>query len=131
MSTRPDRDRDRDPAPERPAPARGPVPVRDLMKAMAPDPEPDTEVASRGDGLGLESGFENEDGAWIVRSTGAGAYGTGRTGAARLVAVHFFREAAPETPVREALVPAGVFPHLGPGELRALFDRATPIDLDR
>lgn len=112
---------------------RGPVPVRDLMKSMTPGaaPDPVAETGSRADGLGIESSFENEDGSWIARSTGAGSYGTGRTGTAKLVAVHFFRQDAPETPVREALVPAGAFGHLRPEELRALFERATPIDLDR
>ncbi|NIP77858.1 MAG: hypothetical protein GWM90_01100 [Gemmatimonadetes bacterium] len=42
--------------------------------------------------------------------------------------MHFYREAEPDVPVREALVPAGAFPHLGPEELRVLFERATPIE---
>lgn len=123
------------PDPERkttdPQPARGPVPVRDVMKPASAAPEssaPAEDDASRDE---PERGFEMEDGAWIVRAAGAGAYGTGRAGRAMLVAVHFFREDDPGTPVREALVPAGVFPQLRSEELRALFVRATPIDLER
>ena len=80
---------------------------------------------------GEERTFEREGETWCARPSGAGAYGTGARGQARLVAVHFFRGEEPDTPVREALVAAGAFPHLRPEELRALCDRATPIDLDR
>lgn len=124
----------REPPPERvkstPGPA-GPVPVRDLMKRMTPEPEaaPGAEADPRWDRM--ERTFQAGDETWVVRSAGAGAYGTGRLGTARLVAVHFFRESAPDAPVREALLPAGVFPDLGATELRELFDRATPIDLER
>ena len=101
----------------------GPVPVRDLMKRTAPGPEGEAEAPWEGP----DRRFETEDGAWVVRAAGTGAYGTGRTGRARLVAVQFFRESDPDTPVREVLVPAGRFPHLRPEELRELFDRATPM----
>ena len=111
--------------------AAGPVPIRDLMKQMKPEhePAPEAEADPRWDGL--EASFEREGVEWLVRTAGAGAYGTGRLGTARLVAVHFFRESDPGTPVREALVGAGVFPLLSAGELRTLFDRATPIEADR
>ncbi|MFP4623300.1 MAG: hypothetical protein ACOC3J_03100 [Gemmatimonadota bacterium] len=103
----------------------GPVPVRDLMKKSA-EPEAEREPRWRG----AERLFEREGALWEVRTVGAGAYGTGHEGTARLVAVHFFREGRPE-PIREALVPAGIFPHLGDEELGELFDRATPIESER
>lgn len=102
----------------------GPVPVRDLMRPAGPAPEAEEAPRWEGD----ERVFEMGDATWTVRTAGAGAYGTGEHGTARLLAVHFFREDAPERPVREALVPAGVFPNLRDEELRSLFDRATPID---
>lgn len=105
----------------------GPVPVRDLMKQMVSRPEAEGEPRWEG----TEHVFEGPDETWTARTAGAGAYGTGVRGRARLVAVHFFRESDPDTPVREALVPAGVFPHLRPDELRTLLERATPIELDR
>lgn len=105
----------------------GPVPVRDLMKQMVSRPEVEGEPRWEG----TEHTFERDGESWLVRAAGAGAYGTGARGRARLTAVHFYREQDPETPVREALVPAGVFPHLRPEELRTLYDRATPIELDR
>ena len=108
--------------------AGGPVPVRDLMKRVQPEPEAPTEEPRRET---PEFTFETEEGGWLVRRAGAGAYGTGRMGGARLVAVHFYRETEPENPVREALVPAGRFPHMGEEELEELFEKATPIDTDR
>lgn len=105
----------------------GPVPVRDLMKQMVSRPEAEGEPRWEGP----EHTFEMEDETWAARAAGAGAYGTGTSGRARLVAVHFYREDAPDTPVREALVAAGVFEHLRPEELRRLYDQATPIELDR
>lgn len=102
-----------------------PVPVRDLMK-----PPPVTEVGRESRWQGEEREFEMDEERWRVRTAGAGSYGTGRKGIARLIAVHFFREDAPETPVREALVPAGEFPNLRDPELRTLFQRATPIVVD-
>lgn len=105
----------------------GPVPVRDLMKKMVSQPEAEGEPRWEG----TEHTFERDGAEWTVRAAGAGAYGTGPRGRARLVAVHFFHEDAPETPVREALVAAGRFPHLRPEELQVLFERATPIELDR
>ena len=107
-----------------PQPVRGPVPVRDLMKPAAPDVEGEGEPR-------WESGareFEVQDESWTVRTAGAGTYGTGVHGTARLLAVHFFRADAPETPVREALVPAGLFKGMRDAELRALFEGATPIE---
>ncbi len=104
-----------------------PVPVRDLMKKMVSQPEAEGEPRWEG----TELTFERDGETWTVRTAGAGAYGTGSRGRARLVAVHFFHEDAPETPVREALVAAGRFPHLRPEELELLFDGATPIELDR
>ena len=135
MTPSPGDDGPEEPPPERvrstPGPPAGPVPVRDLMKARTPEHEPPPEAEQDPRWDGMERGFERDDVAWVVRSAGAGAYGTGRLGRARLVAVHFFRKDAPDTPVREALVPAGQFPHMGAAELGELFDRATPIPTDR
>ncbi len=105
----------------------GPVPVRDLMKQMVSQPEAEGEPRWEGE----EHTFEVDGETWAARAAGAGAYGTGDRGQARLMAVHFYREAEPETPVREALVASGTFPHLRPEELRTLFERATPIETDR
>lgn len=143
--TTPENDGPREPPPERvrstpgpaepeladPAPsAPGPVPVRDLMRPSPPESEPrEGEAGPRP--VVIEREFEREDGLWIARNAGAGAYGTGRLGTARLVAVHFYHEDDPEVPVREALVAAGRFPQLGAEELSELFERATPIELDR
>lgn len=116
----------------REVPETGPVPVRDLMRTLSPRAEPDPEPEEREAGPdALERGFTREGEAWVVRPAGEGLYGTGRTGTARLVAIHFFRERDPDTPVREALVAAGAFPALRPEELEALFERATPIEADR
>ena len=104
---------------------KGPVPVRHLMRQLAGEPEAEREPEPERDGP--ERGFRIDDEEWVVRPAGEGLYGTGRTGTARLLAIHFYRSADPETPVREALVPAGVFPDLRPEELRELFERATPI----
>lgn len=107
-------------------PGSGPVPVRDLMKTMSPEPEAVGDPGWERE----ERTFEMEDASWTVRAAGAGCYGTGELGAARLLAVHFFAGDAPDRPVREALVPAGSFPHLADEELRTLFQRATPIELE-
>lgn len=104
----------------------GPVPVRDLMRTLSPEPEAEGEPGWERD----ERTFELEGATWTVRAAGAGCYGTGEPGAARLLAVHFFAGDAPDRPVREALIPAGVFPHLREEELRTLFGRATPIELE-
>lgn len=113
-----------EPESEEREPGSGPLSVRDLMRRSAPAPQAEGEPRWEGD----ERVFEMEGAAWAVRATGAGSYGTGGLGAARLLAVHFFREEEPDVPVREALIPAGVFPGLADEELRALFERATPID---
>lgn len=102
----------------------GPVPVRDLLRQMHPEPEPVEEPRLDEP----EHVFETEEGAWLARAAGAGVYGTSPVGAARLLAIHFFRESDPDTPLREALVPAGRFPHLHDEELRTLLESATPIE---
>lgn len=104
----------------------GPVPVRDLMKA------PGTEVSAEGEPRweGDEQRFELDGEEWVARTAGAGSYGTGGHGAARLLAIHFFRVSAPDRPEREALVSAARFPDLWADELRTLFQRATPIELE-
>ena len=135
--SRAENDGPREPPPERvrstPGPASpGPVPVRDLMTPPAPE-----SGTAGGEGgapprrAAIEREFEREDGLWIAREAGAGAYGTGRLGTARLVAVHFCHGDDPGVPVREALLAAGRFPELAAQELSELFDRATPIELER
>jgi hypothetical protein len=104
----------------------GPVPVRDLMQV--PTPEPEAEGDPRWEGG--ESAFELDGEDWLALTAGAGSYGTGDHGAARLLAIHFYRASAPDRPVREALLPAGLFADLWPDQLRALFRSATPIELD-
>lgn len=104
----------------------GPVPVRDLMKRTPPETAAGGEPEWRGD----EREFDLDGARWVARTAGAGSYGTGRRGTARLLAVHFFRDDEPETPVREALLPAAEFPNLRDPELRTLFQRATPIVVD-
>lgn len=105
--------------------ASGPVPVRDLMQRQ-PEPEADGEPRWEGE----ERSFEMDGAEWRVRPAGAGALGTGTRGIARVLAVHFFGGNEPGKPVREALIPAGTFPNLREPELRALFQRATPIVVD-
>lgn len=107
-------------------PGSGPVPVRDLMRTLTPEPEAEGEPGWERD----ERTFELDGTNWMARAAGAGCYGTGGLGTARLLAVHFYAEAAPARPVREALLPAGRFPHLRDEELRALFESATPIELE-
>jgi hypothetical protein len=130
----------------RPSPESGPVPVRDLLKqtgagASAPAEAEAPALAARdrledtgaapAEGQVGERAFEVADETWLARPAGVGLYGTGRLGSARLVAVHFFRVSEPERPVREALVPASDFRRLEPAELRVVFERATPIELER
>lgn len=103
----------------------GPVPVRDLLKQTKPEP---AAPAAEPERPALEFTFETEEGGWLVRVAGDGSYGTGRVGAARLLAVHFYHQDDPGTPLREALLPAGRFPHMREEELREVFDRATPIE---
>ena len=106
----------------------GPVPVRDLMRRMAGGRAEPTTPAREPAWKGVEEAFDADGEQWIARAAGTGAYGTGRLGQARLVAVHFFRESDPRTPLREALVPTARFPHLRPEELRELLAEATPIE---
>ncbi len=74
-----------------------------------------------------EARFEVEGTTWLARPAGAGCYGTGKLGTARLVAVHFFRADATDEPVREALIPAGLLGVLREEEWTELWARATPI----
>ncbi len=64
---------------------------------------------------------------WVAWVSGAGAYGTGVHSLGNVEAVHFARAAAPELPVREALVPAGILEGLYDEELIAVLRSATPI----
>ena len=113
--------------PDPPPAAGGPVPVRDLMRGRSPAAEEAVEPAWETE----DREFEADGADWIARVAGRGAYGTGQRGAALLVAVHFYRADEPETPLREALLPAAAFPLLRPEELTDLLDRATPIELER
>ena len=107
--------------------ASGPVPVRDLMNPATSELEAEGEPRWEED----ERAFDLDGEEWLVRPSGAGSYGTGRLGAARLLALHFYRADAPDRPVREALVPQAQFLTLRDVELGALFRKATPIDLER
>jgi hypothetical protein len=129
----------------------GPVPVRDLLKqlgqdsqadgeAVAPEevptrieeaPTEDREAEAPDDRSGSATGtvFGLDGHEWVARVAGMGCYGTGRRGMALLQAVHFYRADEPDRPVREALLPAAQLQHLGPEELRAVFGRATPIEV--
>lgn len=106
----------------------GPVPVRDLMNASRRAPAPEAQGTPGWDGDART--FENDGIEWTVRPAGAGAYGTGDSGAARILAVHFYR-AGEEEPERETLLPAARFPHLRDEELVRLLEGATPIEVDR
>jgi hypothetical protein len=124
----------------------GPVPVRDLLKqtgegpgrsgetlpdAAADEREPDAVVAPEPQAEVAERAFQMGEETWLARPAGEGLYGTGRLGSARLAAVHFFRASEPERPVREALVSVSDFRRLAETELSALYERATPIELER
>jgi hypothetical protein len=123
----------------------GPVPVRDLLKQLsgeAADARRSEPEAGPGSTDGEEVGqgaapaasaleFEMGDESWVLRPAGVGAYGTGQRGAARLLAVHFYRAAEPDIPVREALMAAGAFGALRAEDAADLFGRATPIELNR
>jgi hypothetical protein len=124
----------------------GPVPVRDLLKqtgegpggsgatppdAAADDREPDAAGLPEPEAESGPRAFRMGDETWLARPAGEGLYGTGRLGSARLAAVHFFRASEPERPVREALVSASAFRRLEGTELRALYEHATPIEVER
>lgn len=119
-------EREGSPESKAPPPA-GPVPVRDVMR-QGPGAPAGEEVEPAWESEDRE--FEANGEEWVARVAGRGAYGTGRRGKAVLVAVHFHRAAEPETPLREALIPAASFPVLRPEELASLLERATPIELD-
>jgi hypothetical protein len=106
----------------------GPVPVRDLLSQPeergAGGAGPETGPGAGPGGRTFEAGGE----AWVARVAGAGCYGTGRRGVARLVAVHFFRAASPDEPDREALVPAAAVGVLRAAEWVEVWSRATPIE---
>ncbi len=64
---------------------------------------------------------------WLAWPSGSSAYGTGTLGPALLEAVHFAQASAPETPLFEALLPAGRFHGLFEDELVALLKSATRV----
>ena len=90
----------------------------------APPPLPPRELEADG---GVCVPFESDGEAWVARSAGKGAGGTGSYGLAMLEAVHFCRASEPATPLFEALVAAGTLAGMFPDELRALLGRATRI----
>lgn len=105
----------------------GARPAPDPVASASTEPvdslPPSTEPAR----IGLTFTADGE--SWIALPAGNGAYGTGHTGLAALVAIHFVRASAPATPVFEALLPAGRFETLYESELVALFRSATRIVL--
>lgn len=101
-----------------------PISVRAAMGAAAPE----TEKVERAPAPAHR--FQHEGVEWLVRVVGEGAYGTGDRGRAYVVAIHFFAADDDAQPVREALIPAARFDGLDAAELRTLYDRATPIEVD-
>jgi hypothetical protein len=101
----------------------GPVPVRDLLGQREAAGSPDADAAAS-----LERRFEVAGEEWVARPAGAGCYGTGRRGVARLLAVHFYRADASGDPVREALIPAAAFGELRAEEWLEVWSGATPIE---
>jgi hypothetical protein len=77
--------------------------------------------------VGEERELDADGELWLARLAGAGGAGTGHHGCASIAAVHFFRAAEPDRPLREALLAGGRFPWLHEVELRELWARATPI----
>jgi hypothetical protein len=74
-----------------------------------------------------ERQFEHGGRCWIARLAGHGGLGTGVLGLGAIDAVHFLDAAAPDRPLREALIARGRFPLLFDAELRQLCDAARPI----
>jgi hypothetical protein len=74
-----------------------------------------------------ERQFEHGGRRWIARLAGNGGLGTGALGLGAIEAVHFLDAAAPDRPLREALLARGRFPLLFDAELRQLCDAAKPI----
>lgn len=71
--------------------------------------------------------FVHDEQEWLAWPSGMSAYGTGTLGPASIEAVHFARSEAPETPLFEALLPAGVFFGLYDEELTGLLLTATKV----
>jgi hypothetical protein len=71
--------------------------------------------------------FECDGVSWLAWPSGASAYGTGVVAPATLEAVHFAHADAPETPLFEALLPAGRFWALFDQELVALLRSAVKV----
>lgn len=71
--------------------------------------------------------FDVDGTPWIAWVAGKGAWGSGAYGLGMVVAVHFAPAAAPDKPLREALLARGRFAGLYDEELRTLFERATTI----
>lgn len=71
--------------------------------------------------------FEADGEVWLARIAGKGAGGTGATGLGLVEAVHFMREAEPDTPAREALIERGRFADLFESELIELWRESRAI----
>jgi len=102
---------------------RKPISARAAMGAAAPETEAPAEALPA-----PTHRFRHGDGEWLARIAGEGAYGTGGTGRAYVVAVHFCPADNDEDPVREVLIPAARFDGLDETELQDLFERASPIE---
>lgn len=76
--------------------------------------------------------FEVNGAPWVAWVAGKGAWGSGAYGLGMVVAIHFAPAGtAEQPPEREALLARGRFAGLYDEELRALFDRATPINREQ
>lgn len=102
---------------------RQPTPVREAMDAVPPEigPSSPTELPSR-------SFHTAEDEEWIVRVSGTTTTGLPADAGAPLLHLTFFRAAAPETPLREALGVGEALDDLGEEELRDHLGRARPVE---
>lgn len=116
--------RDKGPAGE------GPLPVRAAMSADTSEGEPSSDTPPGPEPRSVKR-FRHGEEEWLARISGESAYGTGGSGRAYLVAVHFMQAADDATPLKEVLIPAARFPGLAEPELQKLLERAVPIDLDR
>lgn len=97
-----------------------PVAARELIRQIA---------SERADGRphAPQRMFAHEGVEWLARVVGEAAVGTGGLAPATMEAIGFCRAAAPDVPVREALLPCGRFAALFDEELCELLRTAPPV----